>query len=174
MKNGRHSAILEIIEKEDIGTQEDMIARLSELGYDVTQATVSRDIRSLKLTKMLSDAGGYKYVVSPVAQIVQENNDDSDTPSNNNDGDDNASAGVPMIGFKHTVLDAITSIDYSGNIVVLKTHPGLAMAVASTVDSMCWENVLGCIGGDDTIMVVTRDESASADVCNIIREMLEQ
>ena len=149
MKTSRQNAIIELIEKYDIETQEDMIAHLRALGYEVTQATVSRDIRELKLTKVLSASGSYRYVKNKV---------------NHHEGN---------IKLNHAVVDAITKVDYSANIVVLKTYPGLAMAVASGVDALNLSNVLGCIGGDDTIMIVTKDEATSAEISENIKELIK-
>ena len=149
MKSSRQNAIIELIEKYDIETQEDMIAHLRALGYEVTQATVSRDIRELKLTKVLSSDGSYRYVKNKI---------------NHHEGN---------IKLNHAVVDSIVKVDYSANIVVLKTYPGLAMAVASGVDALNLSNVLGCIGGDDTIMIVTRNEESSAEISENIRELIK-
>lgn len=149
MKSDRQNAIIDLIEKYDIETQEDMISRLRVLGYEVTQATVSRDIRELKLTKLLTSGGSYKYVKNK---------------TNHHEGN---------IKLNHAVVDSITKVDYSANVVVLKTYPGLAMAVASGVDALNLNNVLGCIGGDDTIMIVTRDEQTSAQISENIRELIK-
>ena len=149
MKSNRQNAIIELIEKFEIETQEDMISRLRSLGYEVTQATVSRDIRELKLTKVLTSHGTYRYVKNR---------------SNHHEGN---------IKLNHAVVDAIVKVDYAANIVVLKTYPGLAMAVASGVDALNLSNVLGCIGGDDTIMIVTRDEATSAQISENIRELIK-
>ena len=149
MKSSRQNAIIELIEKYDIETQEDMIAHLRALGYEVTQATVSRDIRELKLTKVLSSGGSYRYVKNKI---------------NHHEGN---------IKLNHAVVDSIVKVDYSANIVFLKTYPGLAMAVASGVDALNLSNVLGCIGGDDTIMIVTRNEESSAEISENIRELIK-
>ena len=148
MKSDRQNAMLELISRQEIETQEEMITKLRELGYEVTQATVSRDIRDLKLTKTLTARGTYRYVRN------------------------NAHHHANAVKLNNAVSDSITSIDYSANIVVLKTYPGLAMAVASGIDAMNIPNVLGCIGGDDTIMIVTRGEEASSEICEMIRAMV--
>ena len=149
MKSNRQNAIIELIEEFEIETQEDMISRLRALGFDVTQATVSRDIRELKLTKVLTARGTYRYVKHR---------------ANHHEGN---------IKLNHAVVDSIIKADYSGNIVVVKTYPGLGMAVASGVDALNLSNVLGCIGGDDTIMIVTRDEASSAQISKNIRELIK-
>ena len=112
MKSQRQSAIIELIERFEIETQEDMISRLRALGYEVTQATVSRDIRELKLTKVPTTHGTYRYVKNR---------------TNHHEGN---------IKLNHAVVDSITKVDYAANVVVLKTYPGLAMAVASGVDAL--------------------------------------
>lgn len=149
MKSNRQNAIIELIEKFEVETQEDMISRLRSLGYEVTQATVSRDIRELKLTKVLTSHGTYRYVKNR---------------TNHHEGN---------IKLNHAVVDAIVKVDYAANIVVLKTFPGLAMAVASGVDALNLSNVLGCIGGDDTIMIVTRDEETSRKISQNIKELIK-
>ena len=137
MKSDRQNAIIDLIEKYDIETQEDMISRLRALGYEVTQATVSRDIRELKLTKLLTYGGSYKYVKNKTNHHVGN------------------------IKLNHAVVDSITKVDYSANVVVLKTYPGLANAVAVGIDSMSLQEILGSVAGDDTIIVVTRDEGCA-------------
>ena len=149
MKSSRQNAIIELIEKYDIETQEDMIAHLRALGYEVTQATVSRDIRELKLTKVLGASGSYRYVKNKV---------------NHHEGN---------IKLNHAVVDAITKVDYSANIVVLKTYPGLAMAVASGVDALNMHSILGCVAGDDTIIIITRDEESSAQISQTLTELMK-
>ncbi len=149
MKSQRQSAIIELIERFEIETQEDMISRLRALGYDVTQATVSRDIRELKLTKVSTTHGTYRYVKNRV---------------NHHDGN---------IKLNHAVVDSITNVDYAANMVVLKTYPGLAMAVASGVDALNLEGVLGCIGGDDTIIIVTRNEDVSISISENIKDLIK-
>ena len=148
MKSERQNAILDLIARQEIETQEDMINALRALGYDVTQATVSRDIRELKLTKMLTAGGSYRYVRHQTSHHTGN------------------------VKLNHAVVDSITAVDYSANIIVLKTYPGLGMAVASGVDALNMEDVLGCIGGDDTIMIVTRGEQASAEISEKIKELI--
>ncbi|MBR2388317.1 MAG: arginine repressor [Clostridia bacterium] len=149
MKSQRQSAIIELIERFEIETQEDMISRLRALGYEVTQATVSRDIRELKLTKVPTTHGTYRYVKNR---------------TNHHEGN---------IKLNHAVVDSITKVDYAANVVVLKTYPGLAMAVASGVDALNLEGVLGCIGGDDTIIIVTRNEDVSASISENIKDLIK-
>ena len=149
MKTKRQEKIIEIVTQNEIGTQEALIDALRNAGCNVTQATVSRDIRELKLTKMLTAHGTYRYVRH------QENSHRGHVKLNN------------------AVADSITSVDYSNNIIVLKTFPGLAMAVASGIDAMNLPDILGCIGGDDTIMIVTRNEETSADISSKIKDLMK-
>ena len=149
MKNKRQEKILELIAKYEIETHDDMISRLRDDGYNVTQATISRDMRELKLTKVLTSRGTYKYTVN-----------NSRHRANN-------------VKFNNAVVDSIVSVDYAGNSIVLKTYPGMAQAVASSVDALSVESILGCVGGDDTIIIVTRDEESSAEISEKIKELIK-
>ena len=150
MKKKRQEKILELITKYEIDTHEDMIARLGDEGYIVTQATISRDMRELKLTKVLTAKGTYKYAA------------DNTRYSSNN-----------TIKINTAIADAIIKVDYALNTIVIKTFPGLAQAVASGVDSLNMECILGCVGGDDTIIVVTTDEASAKDLSEKIRELMK-
>lgn len=149
MKNKRQEKILELIAKYEIETHDDMISRLRDDGYNVTQATISRDMRELKLTKVLTSRGTYKYTVN-----------NSRHHANN-------------VKFNNAVVDSIVSVDYAGNNIVLKTYPGMAQAVASSVDALNVDDILGCVGGDDTIIIVTRDEESSAEISEKIKELIK-
>ncbi len=149
MKSERQAAIIDLITRYEIETQEDMIEKLRSAGYEVTQATVSRDIRELKLTKSLSSHGTYRYMKSTARQ--------------------NAGS----VKFNNAVVDSITSVDYAENIIILKTYPGLGMAVASGVDALNLPKILGCIGGDDTIMIVTRDKESAKDISEKIHDLMK-
>ena len=149
MKNIRQQKILELIAKYEIETHDDMINKLREDGYNVTQATISRDLRELKLTKVLTSRGTYKYTVN------------------------NARHHANNVKFNNAVVDSIVSVDYAGNNIVLKTYPGMAQAVASSVDALSVESILGCVGGDDTIIIVTRDEESSAEISEKIKELIK-
>lgn len=149
MKNKRQEKILELIAKYEIETHDDMINKLREDGYNVTQATISRDLRELKLTKVLTSRGTYKYTVN------------------------NARHHANNVKFNNAVVDSIVSVDYAGNNIVLKTYPGMAQAVASSVDALSVESILGCVGGDDTIIIVTRDEESSAEISEKIKELIK-
>ena len=149
MKAQRQARILELIAKYEIETQEDMMSRLQSEGFKVTQATVSRDLKELKLTKTLSARGSYRYSVNS-SRVLASN-----------------------VKFNHAMVDSIVNVDYSMNNVVIKTYPGLAQAVASAVDALNMHCILGCVAGDDTIIIVTRDEEGSAEISNKITEIMK-
>ncbi len=132
MKNKRHQRIMELIEQFDIETQEELVVKLLEDGFNITQATVSRDIRELKITKVSNGKGRQKYVVL------------------NNDTEHLADKYIRII------RDGLTGMDTAQNILVIKTVSGMAMAVAAALDAMNLSEVVGSIAGDDTIMVAVR------------------
>ena len=149
MKSTRQEKILEIINKYEIETQDDLIARLNAEGFNVTQATISRDIRQMKLTKVLTGRGSYRYIQS------------------------HQTVGKESVRFNNALVDSILKVDYAGNIIVLKTYPGLASAVATGIDSIHMVDILGCVAGDDTIMIVTRNEETSADISSKIKDLMK-
>ncbi len=148
MKRLRQEKMLELISKYEIDTQDELIDRLRESGFEVTQATVSRDIRELKISKMTTGRGTYRYVLPKQTA----------TTSN--------------MKFNSALIDALIHVDYACNIVVLKTHAGLANAVAVGLDSMHLENILGCVAGDDTILLVSRSEDAAHKIAERFRDMI--
>ena len=131
MKLKRHKKIIELISNEVVETQEDLAQRLKEAGFDVTQATVSRDIRELKLSKVVID-GRQRYAVL----------------QNNNLGMNDK--------YLRILKDGLVSMDMAQNILVLKTVSGMAMAVAAAIDALSFSEIAGCIAGDDTIMCAVR------------------
>ncbi len=149
MKNKRQNKILEIISRYDIETQEDLIERLRAEGYSVTQATVSRDIRELKLSKVTTERGMYKYI----------------QPKSH--------SGVSIAKFNLALAESITSVDYAINNVVIKTFPSMAPAIASSIDGISSPSILGCVAGDDCIIVVTRTEDDAADFCEKIKALMK-
>ena len=149
MKSQRHARILELVSKYEIETQEDMMSRLQSEGFKVTQATVSRDLKELKLTKTLTARGTYRYSV-------------------NNSRRHNGSGKL-----NNAMVDSITQVDYSLNTVVIKTYPGLAQAVASAVDALNMHSILGSVAGDDTIIVVTRSEDDAKEINEKITELMK-
>lgn len=148
MKVKRHNKILEIIENYNIETQEELIAKLKLAGFDVTQATVSRDIRELKLLKQMSDMGTYKYVV----------------PKNNTSENQHV--------YSRAIASSIKSVDSSLNDIVIKTYPGMAQAVAAGVDALHEADILGCVAGDDCIIIVTRDEESAVAIAHRIVKLI--
>ena len=132
MKTKRQAKMLELIKRNDIETQEELSDYLEREGYQVTQATVSRDIRELKLTKVAMSNGRQKYVA------LQET-------------DENLSQ-----KYVRVFHDGFVSMDMAQNILVIKTVSGMAMAVAAALDALKFSEVVGCIAGDDTIMVAVR------------------
>lgn len=132
MKRERHEVVVDLINKYDIETQEELAAYLRQEGFEVTQATVSRDIRELKLSKISAGNGRQKYIIL--------SNDDTG------------------LGDKYirVLRDGFVSMDMAQNILVIKTVQGMAMAVAAAVDAMKFPEIVGCIAGDDTIMAAVR------------------
>ena len=148
MKSERQARILEIISKYEVQTQEEITERLQSEGFKVTQATVSRDLRDLKLTKSMSSSGKYRYTEAK------------------------AHDRVGMVKLNKAMLESIVDVKYSLNNVVINTLPGLANAVASSVDSLALDSILGCVAGDDTIIIVTSDEESSAEISEKLKEMM--
>ena len=150
MKLARHEKIIELIHQYDIDTQEELVARLNEAGFKVTQATVSRDIRALKMTKVAGKDGKSHYAILKDA--------------------------APELGDKYTrvLRDAVISIDVGQNLVVVKTVPGMAMGVAAALDALAWPEILGCIAGDDTIMCACRSSDLALGVMEKLHNILDQ
>ncbi len=148
MKISRQSKIIELINKHDIETQEDLADRLMKDGYNVTQATVSRDIRELKLTKVALDGGRQKYIVLQKTE--------------------------PGMSEKYTrvLRDGFVSMDRAQNIMVVKTVPGMAMAVAAALDALRLNSIVGCIAGDDTVMCAIRSADETITVMEKLNKLL--
>ena len=149
MKNARQTAILSIIEQYDIETQEELAGKLREMGIVVTQATVSRDIKELRLLKVLSGSGGYKYATA-----------------------DKAEHGLSE-RFVRMFRDSVLSINFAGNIVVVKTLAGSANAAAEAIDSMHLPEILGTMAGDNTILVIVQNEAEAAQAVKRFQDMLK-
>ena len=132
MKTKRQRKIIELITNYDIETQEELAAKLVENGFNVTQATISRDIRELNLTKIAIKGGKQKYAVQSSSDIVSNSK------------------------YMRVLNDGIITMDTAGNILVVKTVSGMAMAVAAALDAVQIKEILGCIAGDDTIMCVVK------------------
>lgn len=148
MNNARHEQILKLISERDIETQEELAALLNRTGFAVTQATVSRDIRQLQLTKSPGKNGKLRYTTG---------------------GGDHLDLSQK---YKRVLRYAFVSMDVSMNIMVIKTVSGMAMAAAAALDSLDWPEILGCIAGDDTIMVVIRRIEDAEPLKSKIRDIL--
>lgn len=149
MKGKRQQEILDIIAQSEVETQEQLLERLRERGIVTTQATVSRDIKQLHLVKELTGAGIYKYAVSP------------------------RKGAAGFSGRLRTIFrESVTSFDVAQNIVVLKTMPGLAGAAGAAIDGMDIPGLVGCLAGDDTAILIMRDNGAAAEFCEEMRQML--
>ncbi len=148
MKVSRHAKIIELINSYNIETQEELAEYLNNAGFKVTQATVSRDIRDLNLTKVAVSGGRQKYVLHRQDE--------------------------PELGEKYmrVLRDGFISMDKAQNILVIKTVSGMAMAVAAAVDAMKWNEVVGCIAGDDTIMCAIRTADDTSAVMEKIRKII--
>lgn len=148
MKKSRHGKILEMVQKREIETQEELAQSLRDAGFNVTQATVSRDIRELHLTKVPTVTGGQKYVA-----FQRE-----DRRTNEK--------------YVRVLHDSFVSVEKAQNLLVLKTVPGMAMAAAAALDAMNIKEVVGSIAGDDTIFVAAHTTEEAEKVKNMIREMV--
>lgn len=150
MKSKRQAKIVEIISNSDVETQEQLLEQLQQAGFSSTQATVSRDIKELRIIKELTSFGTYRY--STAAPEVHS----------------------PFSSRLNTIFkESVTTYDYAQNIVVIHTLPGLANAAASAVDAMNLGVVLGTLAGDDTVIVIMRDNNAAAAFCGEIRGLTQ-
>jgi transcriptional regulator of arginine metabolism len=149
MKARRQAKILELIQEKDVETQEELSAYLEQEGFAVTQATVSRDIRELKLTKVTIEGGRQKYAVI-------------------------GESGSGLIEkYVRVLREGFLSIDMAQNLIVVKTVSGMASAVCAAVDAMKIDKVVGSIAGDDTLLIVIRTEEDAVRVMNRLRELAE-
>lgn len=143
MKSARHQAILDLIEQHPIDRQEDLLAHLREEGFDVTQATVSRDIRELQLVKTATADGRYRYVPASASGKVTH------SPSR----------------FEMLFRESVLKVDYAGNTVLVKCFSGMANAACEVFDAKQWDNVVGTLSGDDTFFILMRTPEAAAEIC---------
>jgi transcriptional regulator of arginine metabolism len=148
MKNSRHTRILEIINDNVIETQDDLIEKLRESGYPVTQATVSRDIKQLGLIKTATKDGGYKYTA----------------PRNDGAGNDTK--------LRTIMKETIISAQEAQNIVVLKTMPGMATAAATSLDVLMGDDIVGSSAGDDTIFIVVHTNEDAVDFADYVKDVI--
>lgn len=148
MKISRQSKIIELINKYDIETQEELAELLMKDGYNVTQATVSRDIRELKLTKVAVDSGKQKYIALQKTEPVMSEK------------------------LTRVLREGFVSMDAAQNILVIKTVSGMAMAVAAALDALQISSIVGCIAGDDTIMCAVRTAEATVSVMEKLNRLI--
>ena len=149
MKRERHTKIIELVSSMDIETQEELARNLKEAGYNVTQATVSRDIRELNLTKVPSSNGRQKY------SFMKSDKDHLNEK------------------YIRILMEGFVSMDMAQNILVIKTVSGMAMAVAAALDAMHMHEIVGCIAGDDTIMCAIRSVDDTVAVMNRLKKLVE-
>ena len=149
MKTARHAKIIEIINKYNIETQEELADKLNEAGFQVTQATVSRDIRELKLMKISENGERQRYVVFQNKE------------------------GWKSEKYIRVLRDGFVSIDMAQNILVIKTASGMAMAVALALDELHWNEIVGCVAGDDTVMCAIRTVDDTLITMDKINKVLQ-
>ena len=149
VKTKRHAKILEVISSNVVDTQEELLVYLKKAGFDVTQATVSRDIKELRLIKALGSDGRYRY--STVRQEA-----------------DNISS-----KFHSLFADAVVSVDFAGNIVVVKCLSGMAQAACAAMDSLHWDYVVGTLAGEDTFICITKDENRAVGLVTDLKKLLK-
>ncbi|MBA4495007.1 transcriptional regulator AhrC/ArgR [Paenactinomyces guangxiensis] len=148
MKAQRHIKIREIIANLDIETQDELVEQLKKAGYNVTQATVSRDIKELRLVKVPTNNGTYKYSLPADRRFNPEQK------------------------LKRMVQESFVSIDHAENMIVMKTLPGNAHAVAALMDHLDWDEIIGTLAGDDTILIISREKEKVHEVVQRFIDML--
>ncbi len=149
MKNVRQSEILNIVQSKDIDTQEQLLAELRARGFTATQATISRDIKELRLVKELTGTGGYRYTFSQ-----RKTSSASDTR------------------LRNIFKEGVVSVDVAQNIVVVRTMPGLASAACSALDNMEIEGMVGTLAGDDTGILIMRDNASAQQFNGEVHKLL--
>lgn len=149
MKSKRHAKILELISQNNIDTQEELQERLNQEGFSVTQATVSRDIKELRLIKSLSSDGNYRYTTHSEKDHKMD------------------------LSFKFHALfsETVNKVDYAQNLVVVKCYTGMANAACAALDSIHWDGLVGTIAGDDTILLVMRSEEAAKNITEELNKL---
>ena len=148
MKSARHQAILDLIEKHPIDRQEDLLSYLRDTGFDVTQATVSRDIRDLQLVKEADAEGRYRYMPAAASGKVAH------SPSR----------------FETIFRESVLKVDYAGHMVLVKCFSGMANAACEVFDAKQWGNVVGTLSGDDTFFILMRTEEDAAAICKTLQQ----
>jgi len=140
---------MEIISSKNVETQEQLLEQLQQAGFRSTQATISRDIKELRIVKELTSFGTYRYTTTQ-----------------------NEVVGTFSNRLNTIFRECVTGVDYAQNLIVIHTLPGLASAAGSAIDAMSMSVIVGCLSGDDTVMVVMRDSNAAAAFCGEIRNLL--
>ena len=149
MKTKRQDEIIRLISAGDIETQEDLASALRSLGFKVTQATISRDLRELRLVKVASKNGGFKYAKPEKHEIAVSER------------------------LARILTDSMVNVDFSGNIIVVKTISGSANVAAEAIDNLGWTEIIGTIAGDNTIFIVVRDEADTAEISERIKNLTD-
>lgn len=149
-KSQRHAAILDLIQRKVVRTQEELLDHLKDMGFDTTQATVSRDIRDLKIVKAADGSGGYRY-----SAALSVSDDDY------------------TFKLKTIFTEAVYRVDCAVNIVVLKTYSGMGSAAGAAVDAMQLDGVVGTLAGDDTMFIVARTTEQAIGICNQLAQLLK-
>ena len=149
MKSQRQAKILEIISTTNVETQEQLLQELENAGFRSTQATISRDIKELRVVKELTSLGTYRYTTA------------------NNEMANSFSARLNTI-----FRECVTGFDYAQNLIIIRTLPGLASAAGSAIDAMNMSMVVGSLAGDDTVMIVMRDNNSAAAFCGEIKNLI--
>ena len=149
MRSKRHLKIISIIKDNEISTQDELVTKLHQAGIDITQATISRDIKKLGLIKVPDGHGGYKYSL----------------PNERSKGD-------VIDWMKRMIQDFVVDMDYSENIIVVTALPGTAMGLASAIDNVDWEEVIGSVAGDDTVLLIVKPKAKTIDLFNKMQDML--
>lgn len=148
MKLRRHEAIIDLVNNQDINTQEELMENLQKQGFKVTQATVSRDIKELRIFKALGKDGKYRYSTGGRNALDKTS------------------------GFESLFASSVEEVDSAENIVVIKTMTGMAQAVCMSLDNIDFENIVGTIAGDDTIFVLCRNLKATKEMLNKFRKLI--
>ena len=149
MNRKRHALILELIQQYEITTQDELLAKLRENGFEVTQATVSRDIKELRLVKAMSPSGQYRYMAG-------------------------AAQGDEYLAKFYTIFSgSVISVDYAGNTCVVKCYAGMAQAACAAIDAMHFEGIVGTLAGDDTIFVLCRTPELTQQLKSSLDKMLQ-
>jgi transcriptional regulator of arginine metabolism len=149
MKFKRQAAIVDLIGKQEIKTQEELSEKLKEHGFTATQATISRDIKELQLVKVASESGGYCY----------------STP-------DSGGGSLHLPRLKNIFRECVIKVDRAQNLVVVKTLVGMANAAAAAIDAMKIDTIVGTLAGDDTILIIMRTNDEAEHLCRLVADLL--